>query len=555
MIKDFGGNAVRPHAQPWPRIYYDLADEMGLMVLDETALFGSSIRLHLEEEITWQRSHEHLQRLILRDRNHPSVIGWSAGNEMFAIALLNKPEKEVAEKWDNRLVELTLSIKQFDSTRDFITLDGDRDMDGRLPVWSKHFAHGLKIEDLPLELNKPLIVGESGATYYGRPIQLYPFAGEAAFQSYYGRNEALAIDVYQNAIHMAKPYLAYFSPSEVCWFGIEHLNLGYHDFSRLPGLQDGIFPGKAYREGIPGYQYERIPPYVTTFNPGLDPSLPLYKALPMFNALQAALQKENPQPCPWDAYKEIIQPKHSEFPENQYQTVGFAGNHDSALYACLEQIGISISSGKQQDCIIIDAEAVTKNQLKPLQKSFARIQKNGGIIWFMLSSEKPSSAASTLLPFPLELTSRKATAMENNPTNEWGRFFDLPSLYFAEIKGDRKIMKQGLSGELVQQSTVVLTASRTDWSLFNDQPENRKCAQVVLYEQLQKPEGAALVTLPYGKGTLVVSTIDYTIDTLETLGFWRDLCSAMQITWEAKPVESSDETNKTHDLLMDGPVD
>ena len=134
MIKDFGGNAVRPHAQPWPRVYYDLADEMGLMVLDETALFGSSIRLNFEEELTWQRSHEHLKRLILRDRNHPSVIGWSAGNETFAIALLNKPEKEVAAVWDDKLVDLTLSARKSDPTRDFITLDGDRDMEGRLPV-------------------------------------------------------------------------------------------------------------------------------------------------------------------------------------------------------------------------------------------------------------------------------------------------------------------------------------------------------------------------------------------------------------------------------------
>lgn len=164
MIKDFGGNAVRPHAQPWPRVYYELADEMGLMVLDETALFGSSIRLNLEEDVTWQRSHKHLERLIMRDRNHPSVIGWSAGNEMFAIALLNKPTKEVAAVWDDKLVELTGSARQFDPTRDFLTLDGDRDMDGRLPVWSKHFSHGLKLDDLPKGLNKPLIVGESGAT-------------------------------------------------------------------------------------------------------------------------------------------------------------------------------------------------------------------------------------------------------------------------------------------------------------------------------------------------------------------------------------------------------
>lgn len=113
------------------------------MVLDETALFGSSIRLNFEEELTWQRSHEHLKRLILRDRNHPSVIGWSAGNETFAIALLNKPEKEVAAVWDDKLVDLTLSARKSDPTRDFITLDGDRDMEGRLPVWSKHLRMAL----------------------------------------------------------------------------------------------------------------------------------------------------------------------------------------------------------------------------------------------------------------------------------------------------------------------------------------------------------------------------------------------------------------------------
>ena len=96
MIKDFGGNAVRPHAQPWPRAYYDLADEMGLMVLDETGLFGSSIRLNFEDPELWQRSADHLRDLIRRDRNHPSVIGWSVGNETFAIALLNKPPEAMA---------------------------------------------------------------------------------------------------------------------------------------------------------------------------------------------------------------------------------------------------------------------------------------------------------------------------------------------------------------------------------------------------------------------------------------------------------------------------
>ncbi|GHT46594.1 beta-galactosidase [Bacteroidia bacterium] len=554
MIKDFGGNAVRPHAQPWPRVYYDLADEMGLMVLDETGLFGSSIRLNLEEDITWERSHEHLKRLILRDRNHPSVIGWSAGNEMFAIALLNKPEKEVSDRWDEKLVNLALSVKQYDTTRDFITLDGDRDMEGRLPVWSKHFAHGLNLQDLPENSHKPLIVGESGATYYGRPIQLYPFVGDAAFRSYYGRSEALAVDVYQNTAQMALSYLAYYSPSEVSWFGIEHLNLGYHDYSRLPDLQDGIFAGKPYEEGKPGYQYERIPPYVTTFNPGLDPDLPLYRPLPMFEALQAALSKNGPAPSPWDTYKEHVLPEKPVIP-SRYNQAYFVGEKGNELYNKLSNIGIDFSETVNTRLLIIDAENVTAQQCAAIQKTLQALKKEGGIIWMFLADKPLADVIKTaLLPLSLETTNRRATSLENNPTTEWGHYFSLPDLYFAEVKGDRQILKQGLSGTLVEKGNVVLSASNVDWSLFNEQAENRKCAQVVLYEHLEKPAGAALVTYPWGKATLVFSTLDYRPEAPEYITFWRNLLSVMEIKWINKEIQLNKNQKKEHDLLLDGPV-
>ncbi len=556
MIQDFGGNSVRPHAQPWPRVYYDLADEMGLMVLDETALFGSSIRLNLEEDITWERTYDHLERLIQRDKNHPSVIGWSAGNEMFAIALLNKPTKEVSDKWDDKLVDLTLSIQNIDNTREFLTLDGDRDMDGRLPVWSKHFGHGLRTSDLPEGLNKPLIVGESGATYYGRPMQLYPFAGDKAFESYYGRSEALAIDVYQNAVYMARPYLAYYSPSEVCWFGIEHMNLGYHDFSRLPNLADGIFAGQPYEEGKPGYQYERIPPYVCTFNPGLDPSLPLYKPLPMFQALQAAMSKTQPQPSPWDKYTEVIRPEKPALPVEKYKKAYFIGEDNSKLKKHLEKTGIQFVSGKEtSNLIIADGATISENDIEKYSKTLNTIQKNGGMVLVMIADNIISKSLNELLPATLELTTRQATALERDKNSFWGKYFDLPALYFAEMEGDRKIQKTGLSGDFVKGGNVILTASRTDWSLFNNNPENRKCAQVVLYENLEKPEGAALVTHPFGNGTMVVSALDYTLDTKETAEFWKTLYPVMGIGLYKSSTDNISGSKKEHDLLMDGPVD
>ena len=71
---------------------------------------------------------------------------------------------------------------------------------------------------------------------------------------------------------MARPQLAYFSASETAWFGVEHLNLGYRDFDRLPDRRDGVFFTRPFEEGKPGMQPERIPPYVTTLNPGWDPA-------------------------------------------------------------------------------------------------------------------------------------------------------------------------------------------------------------------------------------------------------------------------------------------
>ena len=544
MIKDFGGNAVRPHAQPWPRVYYDLADEMGLMVLDETGVFCSSIRMNFEEDITWERSKEHLRRLILRDRNHPSVIGWSPGNETFAIALLNKPPKEVAAKWDDKLVEMALTALEHDPTRDFVTLDGDRDMDGRLPVWSKHFGHNLEIFNLPKDMKKPLIVGESGATYYGRPIQLYPFVGERAFECYEGRNEALAIDVFQNARYMAQPLLDYYSPSEVCWFGLEHLPLGYDDFNRLPTREDGVFAGKPYEEGKFGYQYERIPPYVTTFNPGVDPELPLYKPLAMFNALKEALNGGT-----WQPYKEVKHPAKPALKEAIYNEAYVVGKPQRKLLEFIGRMGIATTeNAAAAKLFIVDMESATAEELAVLDgahEAFVLALGKGSII---------SEEFANWLPAPIELTARKATALESNKCDEWGAYFELPDLYFAESQGDKMILKAGIAGTGVTAENTVLSASQTDWSLFNNVAEHWKCAQVVLYEALNKPAGAAVVKSKVGENEVVMSVIDYTINTKETTRFWESLFRVMSINADPTSASKKNSTME-HNLLLDGPVD
>ncbi|MBN1765446.1 MAG: DUF4982 domain-containing protein [Sedimentisphaerales bacterium] len=73
-LKAMGANAYRcSHNPPTPELL-DACDRLGMLVLDENRLMGSSPE-HFQQ----------LKRMILRDRNHPCVIAWSLGNEEWAI--------------------------------------------------------------------------------------------------------------------------------------------------------------------------------------------------------------------------------------------------------------------------------------------------------------------------------------------------------------------------------------------------------------------------------------------------------------------------------------
>jgi beta-galactosidase len=73
-LKEMGCNAYRcSHNPPTPELL-DACDRLGMLVIDENRLMGSNTE-HLDL----------LKRMILRDRNHPSVFIWSIGNEEWAI--------------------------------------------------------------------------------------------------------------------------------------------------------------------------------------------------------------------------------------------------------------------------------------------------------------------------------------------------------------------------------------------------------------------------------------------------------------------------------------
>jgi len=72
-------NVIRVHQEPASPYMLDVADELGLMIIDETAIRGSSGGQDFSAGLT--NMVNHARALVLRDRNHPAVIRWSQVNE------------------------------------------------------------------------------------------------------------------------------------------------------------------------------------------------------------------------------------------------------------------------------------------------------------------------------------------------------------------------------------------------------------------------------------------------------------------------------------------
>jgi len=81
-MKRFGFNAVRTSHYPNDPALLDLADELGLYVIDEADIEAHDHAHELADDPRYLAAFvERVSRMALRDKNHPSIIAWSLGNE------------------------------------------------------------------------------------------------------------------------------------------------------------------------------------------------------------------------------------------------------------------------------------------------------------------------------------------------------------------------------------------------------------------------------------------------------------------------------------------
>ena len=108
ILKSFGCNALRTsHNPPAPELL-TLADKMGMLVMDEAFDCWQYGKKEFDYGHLYYQWHERdIESLVCRDRNHPSVILWSTGNET----------EEEYHPWMGIAGHLTEVVHRFDHTR------------------------------------------------------------------------------------------------------------------------------------------------------------------------------------------------------------------------------------------------------------------------------------------------------------------------------------------------------------------------------------------------------------------------------------------------------
>jgi beta-galactosidase len=109
LLKQFGYNAVRTSHNPPSMQFLQACDRIGIIVIDEAFDMWQRGKnpndYHLYFDTSWKKD---IDVMVLRDRNHPSVVFWSIGNEINERA--DAPGLAIAKN-------LRDEIKRFDNTR------------------------------------------------------------------------------------------------------------------------------------------------------------------------------------------------------------------------------------------------------------------------------------------------------------------------------------------------------------------------------------------------------------------------------------------------------
>ncbi len=157
--KQAGFNLLRFWQIPIHPVVLDVADELGMMLCDEPP-----IEWMLQTEKTVDLCRGELERMVMRDRNHPSVVMWCILNEGGALKELQRfhtPNELLRTPIQKAIGELCQLVRQLDRTR--IIIDESGGWAGGANVYLPYSSEAKPINDVHRYLRGP--TAQSHLTY------------------------------------------------------------------------------------------------------------------------------------------------------------------------------------------------------------------------------------------------------------------------------------------------------------------------------------------------------------------------------------------------------
>ncbi|MHA1491523.1 MAG: beta-glucuronidase [Promethearchaeota archaeon] len=202
IVKDFslmkwiGANSFRTSHYPYSEQMMDMADKLGILVIDETPAVGLTFkRDSLERHLTLCR--QYIEELIARDKNHPSVIMWSLANEPSrsreAKSFFRQLYDRAKELDPTRLVTVVSMLRTGDKAFEFCDIVcmnryfGWYTEQGRIEDGCKVLSDDL--DRIYKKYPKPMILSEFGADtipgWHAQPAEMFSEEYQVKFLKQY----------------------------------------------------------------------------------------------------------------------------------------------------------------------------------------------------------------------------------------------------------------------------------------------------------------------------------------------------------------------------------
>ena len=216
LMKEAGFNLIRTSHNPQTRAMLDACDSLGMMVIDESFdgwyAEKSKYDYHMVIDSCYQ---EDISAMVLRDRNHPSIISYSIGNE-------------VIERKDIRVIQTAQKFKNV-----VTSLDSTRPVTEALCSWDKDWEifdpHAAVLD----------IVGYNYMMHKAESDQ------QRCPERVMWQTESYPRDAFKNWKHTAdRPYII----GDIVWTGLDYLGesaigqFHYEGESRKEHFQANHFP-------------------------------------------------------------------------------------------------------------------------------------------------------------------------------------------------------------------------------------------------------------------------------------------------------------------------